>query len=610
MENFAPFLQYLISGLTNGAIYALIALGFGIIYNATTIINFAQGEMVMLGALCAISIYQVIPSLPLAFAGAVVLVTCVGLVFERLALRPVADPTPIALIIITVGGGVLIKGVAMLIWGKEAYTLPPFSGNIPIHLGPATVLPQNLWVLGITAVAVVALEAFFRLTLVGKAMRACAYNTRAARLVGIAAGRMVQLSFGLSAALGAGAGILIAPLTLGVYDMGTMLGLKGFSAAIIGGLGSLAGGVLGGLVLGVAEALATGFISRLPGCGGLSPPPPGPVPAPPGAGGRTEMTRLRFLNRWVLFAVVAGAVALFMDQDYYYTLLNFIGIHTLLVVGLNLLLGYAGQISLGHAAFFGLGAYTSGILTATAGVDPWLALVAGLAVSGAAAFLIGIPALKLRGYYLAMATLGFGIIVYIILNEADRLTGGPSGLSGIPALSLAGFAFNTPRRLYLLIWIILGLILYISANLVGSRTGRAIRALHDGEAAAESLGVDTFRLKLKIFVWSALYASLAGSLYAHTLNFIAPSSFGFMFSIKLVTMVVLGGMASIWGSLLGAGALTVLPELLTVFHDFEMVIFGAILMIVMIFLPRGLVRGILDLYEFRRYKREGGRISF
>ena len=232
--------------------------------------------------------------------------------------------------------------------------------------------------------------------------------------------------------------------------------------------------------------------------------------------------------------------------------------------------------------------------------------MAGLAVSGTAAFLIGIPALKLRGYYLAMATLGFGIIIYIILNEATGLTGGPSGLSGIPSLSLAGFAFNTPRRLYLLIWLILGLILYISANLVNSRTGRAIRALHDSEAAAESLGVDTFRLKLKIFVWSALYASLAGSLYAHTLNFIAPSSFGFMFSIKLVTMVVLGGMASIWGSLLGAGALTVLPELLTVFHDFEVVIFGAILMVVMIFLPRGLVRGILDLYEFRRYKREGG----
>jgi branched-chain amino acid transport system permease protein len=321
------------------------------------------------------------------------------------------------------------------------------------------------------------------------------------------------------------------------------------------------------------------------------------------------MTLPRWANRWFLFALVILSIALGMDDDYYYTLLNFIGIYTLLVVGLNLLLGYAGQISLGHAAFFGLGAYTSGILTATYGVNPWLALVAGLAVSGTAAYLIGIPALKLKGYYLAMATLGFGIIIYIFLNEAHNLTGGPSGLHGIPSLALGGFVLDTPRRLYLLIWIILGLILALSANLMNSRTGRAIRALHDSEAGAESLGVDTFRMKLKIFVWSALYASLAGSLYAHTLNFIAPSSFSFMFSIKLVTMVVLGGMASIWGSLLGAGLLTVLPELLTVFHDFEAVIFGAILMVVMIFLPRGLVRGILDLYEFRRYKRQGGIIS-
>jgi len=229
-------------------------------------------------------------------------------------------------------------------------------------------------------------------------------------------------------------------------------------------------------------------------------------------------------------------------------------------------------------------------------------------LSGSAAFLIGVPALKLQGYYLAMATLGFGIIVSIILNQAQPLTGGPSGLSGIPPLTLAGFPLNTARRLYPLIWLAVGVILALSANLVDSRAGRALRALHDSESAAASLGVDTARLKLKIFIWSALYASLAGSLFAHSLNFIAPASFGFMFSIKLVAMVVLGGMASIWGSLLGAGVLTVLPEVLTVFHDFEVVIFGAILMVVMIFLPRGLVRGLLDLREFRRYKRKGSYI--
>ena len=320
------------------------------------------------------------------------------------------------------------------------------------------------------------------------------------------------------------------------------------------------------------------------------------------------MKESHVLNRWSLFAAVLLALGLGLKNEYYYTLLNFIGIHTLLVVGLNLLMGYGGQISLGHAAFFGIGAYASGILTATYGVNPWLALSAGLIICGAAAWLIGVPALKLHGYYLAMATLGFGIILNIIFNEAQAWTGGPSGLSGIPSLSLLGWPLNTPRKMYALIWLTVWLILLISANLVNSRSGRALRALHDSEAAAQSLGVDTARVKLRIFIWSALYASLAGSLYAHTLNFVAPSSFGFMFSIKLVTMVVLGGMASIWGSLLGAAALTVLPELLTVFHDYETIIFGGILMVVMIFLPQGLMRGIMDLWEFRRFKREGGII--
>ena len=227
------------------------------------------------------------------------------------------------------------------------------------------------------------------------------------------------------------------------------------------------------------------------------------------------MSRRFLASPWLLFALGVILVRLVVANDYYFTLLNIIGIHALLVVGLNLLLGYAGQISLGHAAFFGLGAYTSGILTATYSVNPWLALPVGLLVAGVAAFLVGVPALKLRGYYLAMATLGFGIIVYIVFNQTQELTGGPSGLSGIPSLSLGGFSFDSPDRLFLLIWVILGVILLLSANLVDSRLGRAVRALHESEPAAQSLGVNTSRAKLLIFVWSALYAALAGSLYAH-----------------------------------------------------------------------------------------------
>lgn len=305
------------------------------------------------------------------------------------------------------------------------------------------------------------------------------------------------------------------------------------------------------------------------------------------------------------FAALIAVLRLTLEGNYYFTLFNLIGLHAMVVVGLNLLLGYAGQISLGHAAFFGLGAYTSGILTTTYQVNPLLALLAGLLVTGLVALAVGIPALKLKGYYLGMATLGFGIIVVIILRELDWLTGGPSGLIGIPDLTLGPWTVASAGAKFILIWTVTGLLLLLSLNIVDSRIGRALRALHDSETAALAMGINTQRLKLLIFIVSALYASLAGSLLAHTVNFIAPASFDFMFSIKLVTMVVVGGMASIWGSLLGAATLTVLPELLAVFHDLEIVIFGLILMVVMIFLPRGLVRGLLDLWELRQRKKQG-----
>jgi branched-chain amino acid transport system permease protein len=298
-----------------------------------------------------------------------------------------------------------------------------------------------------------------------------------------------------------------------------------------------------------------------------------------------------------LSGLLVLAVPLILQNRYYLNVMIFIGIHTMLVVGLNLLMGYAGQISLGHAAFFGLGAYTSGVLTATHGISPWLALVAAVAVTVVVALLVGIPALKLTGYYLAMATLGFGIIVHILFKELVWLTGGPSGLLGIPLLSIGGIALDEPRYYYYLVWgMTLGAIA-ISLNIVDSRVGRALRALHDSEPAARASGVSTAHLKIWVFALSAAFASVAGSLYAHFVTFISPSSFDFMFSIKLVTMVVVGGMASIWGAVFGAATLTVLPELLAVFHDYDIVLFGLILVLVMIFLPQGLTRGLLDLWE-------------
>jgi branched-chain amino acid transport system permease protein len=262
MELQQQILQYLLSGFSTGAIYALIGFGFAIIYNATSIINFAQGEFVMLGGMLSYFFLTVahLP-LPAAVVLAVIATTAAGIAFERLAIRPLRNATPLSLVIITIGGSILMRGLAMLIWGKDTHALPSFSGSEPIDIGGATILPQNLWIFGITVVIIVINKLFFNYSITGKAMRACACNRTAASLVGIDVRRMVLFSFVISSAMGSMAGIIIAPLTMTAYDVGIMLGLKGFCAAIIGGLSSGFGTVLGGLLLGILESLGAGLIS-------------------------------------------------------------------------------------------------------------------------------------------------------------------------------------------------------------------------------------------------------------------------------------------------------------------------------------------------------------
>lgn len=262
MEFAQQLIQYLVSGFSTGAIYALIGLGFAIIYNATGIINFAQGEFVMLGGMLTLFFLNVahfglVPAVILAIVSA----TLCGVTFNRLAIKPLKKPSPLNLVIITIGGSILMRGLSMLLWGKDTHALPAFSGSEPLDLAGATILPQHLWIFGITILAIAANKFFFYYTITGRAMRACSYNSRAASLVGIAVERMVLLSFLLSSALGAVAGIIVAPLTMTSYDVGVMLGLKGFCAAIIGGMSSGIGTVLGGIILGILEALGAGLVS-------------------------------------------------------------------------------------------------------------------------------------------------------------------------------------------------------------------------------------------------------------------------------------------------------------------------------------------------------------
>ncbi len=258
---FSQFLQFLFSGLTVGATYALAALGFTLIYNASNVINFAQGEFIMLGGMLAVFFTQMGLPLPVALVLAILVPAIVGVVLEKLAIEPVKGAETVTLIIITIGASLVIRGLIQVWLGKGTHSLPAFSGDVPIAILGATLMPQSLWVLGVTAVVVVALWYFFNRTLHGKAMLATSFNRVAAELVGINTSWVLFMSFAMSAALGALGGILVTPITLTSYDVGIMLGLKGFVAAVVGGLGNGLGAVLGGLLVGILEAMGAGYIS-------------------------------------------------------------------------------------------------------------------------------------------------------------------------------------------------------------------------------------------------------------------------------------------------------------------------------------------------------------
>ncbi|MBE9638548.1 branched-chain amino acid ABC transporter permease [Salipiger mangrovisoli] len=305
-------------------------------------------------------------------------------------------------------------------------------------------------------------------------------------------------------------------------------------------------------------------------------------------------------NKWISLGVLALLIALlplFFPSGYYYRVGALIFVNALSVVGLVILIGYAGQISLGHAGFAGIGAYACALAPEHLGLHPALAVVLGAVVSGVMAALIGKPILRLKGYYLGVATLGFGILVSMVLTNERALTGGPDGMN-VADLGLRdvlrdmGWKLSGGEFWYMLCGVVLLVGAWLALNLFDSPSGRAMRALHGSEVAAATVGVDVPRQKLRAFVISAVYASVAGSLLALQNGFITPDVAGFMHSVEMVTMAVLGGVGSVLGATFGAAILTLLPQVLTVFAEYEQLVLGLVMVLVMIFLPQGLLPSI------------------
>ncbi len=286
-------------------------------------------------------------------------------------------------------------------------------------------------------------------------------------------------------------------------------------------------------------------------------------------------------------ALVAVAPWLGVNQ-YLVHILVVAGVYVIIAMGLNLLMGYAGQVSLGHAGFYGLGAYLSAVLSVRLGLSPWVGMPLAAAATGGLAWVLGIPTLRLKSYYLAMATLGIGVVLHLGFVQLYGLTGGSSGLAGILPWDLGPLRFTTATHHYVLVWAFAAAALWVARNLVNSRVGRVLRAVGESEVAAEAMGVDTAAEKRRVFVLSAVYASVAGSLYAHYITVISPEIFSFLFSVVLVLMVAIGGIGLYWGAVVGAILLTALPEVLRRFGDWELPLYGLALILVMLFLPRGI----------------------
>jgi branched-chain amino acid transport system permease protein len=309
---------------------------------------------------------------------------------------------------------------------------------------------------------------------------------------------------------------------------------------------------------------------------------------PSDAASSTAASWLSDRSRLLLVWLVLLAVPFVAPNDYVVSLANLLLINIILIASLNLLMGYGGQISLGHAAFFGLGAYVSGILNVKLGANAWIGLPAAAVLTALTAVIIGIPVLRLRGLYLSMATLGWNAIVVVLFNRLVDLTGGPNGLLGVAPFSIGGFRLDTEPREFPLVWLVsLGVMLAI-LHLILSRVGRALRAVATNELGAEAAGIDSARIKLLFFVLSAAMAGIAGSLYVHINQYASPETFSISNSILLVVMVAIGGSGTFWGPILGALVYTAVPQLLLDYEDAELMLFGLAMLVVLIVFPRGL----------------------
>jgi len=602
-------IQIVIGGLLQGAVFAVIALGFSLVFRVTGVLNLSQGAFCVVGALVmyTIEVSWGWPT-PIAAVAASLATTAFGLALGVLCFVPAVPRLPTSsMLILTAGLLTLLQGVLLIGWSSQPYALPPFSGEAPVVLWGIRIPTQGFWIAGITVAVVVAMWFIVQRTTLGTALRACAENRVAARLMGIDVPRMTLLSFGLAVLIAAISGIAVAPITSLEFDTGGFFTNFGFIAVAIGGLGSFLGSVAGGLFLGVAEQLAAGYVSSLfANALALALLLMVLLWRPNGlfGGGAARRTDVRDEQRiyhaivrvqgkgGFVFAVAAVALVLVLPLLFsnagILSSLVITGILYISVLGLDVLMGYAGQVSLGQAGFMAIGGYTASILAVTYGVSPLWGTLAGIVLSVAAAWVLSFVTLRLRGHYLALATLAFGLLIDSLTVGMVDTTGGPSGLAGIPAFSIGSIAFVSPIEMYYLVAAIIIVLVLALYGAMQSGFGRALIAVRTDQTAAVALGVNVVRYKLAAFLISAALGSLSGSLYAFYFHFLAPEMVATPRSFEMIAMLVAGGEGTLVGSALGVGLLTLLPTVFQPFALYKTLAEGLLLVLCFMWLPEGM----------------------
>jgi branched-chain amino acid transport system permease protein len=607
------WVDQVINGLAIGNIYALVALGFTLIFGVANLINFAHGSVLMIGAYVGwlLAVFLGWPFLALL---PVVMLTCaaLGILIERFALRPLAAAPPISSLLSTIAIAIILDRSAELVFSPETQLFPSRLPTDTIRIGGVTITSLDLIVATVGVTCAFGLYLFLRFHQFGWAIRATAQDRVAAAQMGVDVNRVNMLTFGIGSALAGVAGVLVGQYFASISPaMGFQFGLKGFAAAIIGGLGHLPGAIVGGLVLGVVEALGVQFFSTdyrnlfsfvllivvlLLRPGGLL----GRATVFQGSTASAAFfatSKPVRLPPWLVGAALAGALVLplVVTNTYLLRVLATGFIFAILAVSLNLVAGYAGQISLGHAAFYGIGAYAVALLMVDQDLPFWLALAAAAVITAAIGVALVAPALSLSGHYVAIATLSLGEIVNLLMLNLE-LTRGPLGVRGIPDVTIAGYTLQGPRDYYWLALLALAAVTAVAVAVSRSHLGRSFRAIREDETAAAAYGVRPAHYKNLAFGIAAVLAAVAGGLFATLTTSIFPSSFVTAESILVLTMVVLGGMGNIAGSIVGALALIILPEALRdvsllgrSLADYRLLFYGILLLLLIRFRPQGLL---------------------